>query len=410
MLSEQEKLEHITTLGIDLNQIQDLDILMEVILTEARYFVNADAGSIYIREDDRINFTYTQNDSLQRRLPQGEKLIYSTFTMPINKSSIAGYVASTGKYLNLPNVYAIDTDAPYHFNDNFDRSNEYTTRSSLTIPLTNPTGDVMGVLQVINPQDEENHIIPFSENDVTTMMSFASMAAVALERARMTRALILRMVRMAEMRDPKETGAHVNRVAGYAVEIYERWARVRNIPEKEIAKNRDVLRGAAMLHDAGKVAISDLILKKPGRFTEEEYEIMKHHAILGARLFLDRQSDFDAAALEVALNHHERWDGKGYPGFVDVETGDPIPGHIDENGMAVGKEGEESPIFGRIVALADVFDALSSARVYKEAWSEADVLETIEKESGAQFDPEVVRIFFAGLDTMRSIQERYRDD
>lgn len=409
MLSEQEKLDRITTLGIDLSQVQDLDVLMETILSEARRFVNADAGSIYIREDDILHFTYTQNDTLQRRLPAGEKLIYSTFEMKIDKESIAGYVAATGDLLNLPDVYSLGPSAPYHFNKSFDRNNRYVTRSVLTIPLTNPTGYVMGVLQVINPEDEENQIIPFSEHDEMMMMSFASIAAVALERARMTRAILLRMIRMAEMRDPKETGAHVNRVAGYAIELYERWGRARGISDKKIARDRDVLRMAAMLHDAGKVAISDLILKKPGRFTKEEYEIMKQHTVLGARLFLDRQSDFDEAALQVVLNHHERWDGKGYPGFIDVATGDPIPGHTDEIGLALGKKGEENPIYGRIVALADVFDALSSARVYKEAWSEADVLETIEEESGAQFDPEVVRIFFASLDALRSIQKRYID-
>jgi len=410
MLSRQEKLERIATLGTDLNQVQDLDILMETILTEARHFVNADSGTIYIREGDTLHFTYTQCDTLQRRLPPGEKLIYSTFKMRINTKSIAGHVASSKELLNLPDAYAIDPTTPYHFNKSYDRENDYTTRSVLTIPLTNPTGDVTGVLQVINPLDEENHIVAFTESDETMMMSFAGIAAVALERARMTRAILLRMIRMAEMRDPKETGAHVNRVAGYAIEIYERWAKMQGIAGEEIAKSRDVLRMAAMLHDAGKVAISDVILKKPGRFDREEYETMKQHTVLGARLFLDRQSDFDEAAMQVALNHHERWDGKGYPGYVDVETGNPIPGHTDGDGRPLGKKEEEIPIYGRIVSVADVYDALSSARIYKEAWSEADVLETIEKESGAQFDPALVKAFFPSLDALRSIQERYADD
>ena len=401
MLSEQEKLEHLTKLGVDLSQVHDLDILMETILSEARRFVNADAGTIYTREGDVLSFEYTQSDTIKGMDP--------SFTVKVDRESIAGYVAATGDLLNLPDAYNISPSAPYHYNKSYDIKNRYVTRSILTIPLINPTDYVMGVLQVINAQDEKKHIIPFSGRDEKMMMSFAGIAAVALERARMTRAILLRMIRMAEMRDPKETGAHVNRVAGYTIEIYERWARNRGISEKDIAKHRDALRMAAMLHDAGKVAISDLILKKPGRFTKEEYEIMKQHTVLGARLFLDRQSDFDEAALQVVLNHHERWDGKGYPGFVDVATGDPVPGHTDGNGVALGKKGEENPIYGRIVALADVFDALSSARVYKQAWSEADVLETIKKASGTQFDPEVVEIFFACLDTLRSIQKRYRD-
>jgi len=119
---------------------------------------------------------------------------------------------------------------------------------------------------------------------------------------------------MAEMRDPKETGAHVNRVASYSIEIYERGQEKEGIDEKEIAGKRDVLRMAAMLHDVGKVAISDVILKKPAKLTEDEYSIMKQHTVLGAELFLNGHSEFDKAAMEVSLNHHERWDGKGYPG------------------------------------------------------------------------------------------------
>lgn len=407
MLSEQEKLERIATLGIDLNQVNDLDILMEKILTEARRFANADGGSIYIRENDMLHFTYTQNDTLESRLPEGEKFIYSTFSMKINKNSLTGYVAAVGHPLNLPDVYNIDTSLPYHFDKSFDRNNQYTTRSALTIPMQNPSGDVIGVLQIINPQDEAKRIIPFSENDERMMMSFASIATVALERARMTRAILLRMIRMAEMHDPKETGAHVNRVASFAIEIYEKWAKMQGDSEKEIEKNRDILRMAAMLHDVGKVAISDLILKKPGRFNDDEYKIMKRHADLGARLFLDRQSDFDEAACQVALNHHERWDGKGYPGYVDIDTGEPLADYLNSDGTPIGKRGEEIPLFGRIVALADVFDALSSARVYKKKWDESDVLATMEKEAGAQFDPKLVEIFFSSLDILRSIQNRF---
>ncbi|MBW1994533.1 MAG: HD domain-containing protein, partial [Deltaproteobacteria bacterium] len=166
---------------------------------------------------------------------------------------------------------------------------------------------------------------------------------------------------------------------------------------------------AAMLHDVGKVAISDVILKKPSPLTDEEYKIMKQHAVLGARLFWSRQSDLDDAAAEVALNHHERWDGKGYPGYVDVTTGNPLPGYENRDGPTPGKRGLEIPVFGRIVALADVFDALSSARVYKEAWDETRVIETIYKDSGHRFDPELVDILISNIHMIRSIQSRYAD-
>ena len=107
MLNEKEKLDALVRLGVDLNQVQDLDILMERILTEARRFVNADAGSIYIRDKERLHFTYTQNETLQRRLNLGEKLIFSTFTIPINDNSIAGHVAVSGQPLNLEDVYFV---------------------------------------------------------------------------------------------------------------------------------------------------------------------------------------------------------------------------------------------------------------------------------------------------------------
>ena len=410
MLSENEKLDKLTRLGVELSNVRDLDILMERVLRDAREFVNADAGSIYIRDGNQLNFSYTQNETLQRRLPAGEKLIYSTFSMPIDTRSIAGYVATTGKLLNIDNVYMLDPTAPYAFSKKFDQSVGYHTQSIFTVPLKTARGDILGILQIINAQNEHRNAIPFSEEDEKILIHFASVAAVALERAQMTRAILLRMIRMSELRDPKETGAHVNRVGGYAVELYEEWARRRNLDHKESERNRDSLRMAAMLHDVGKVAISDLILKKPGRFTPEEFEVMKAHTVLGARLFVDTQSDFDEAAREVALNHHERWDGKGYPGSVDICTGKALPGHTLEDGRPRGKAREEIPLFGRIVAIADVYDALSSVRIYKPAWKESDVLDTIAKEAGAQFDPELVEIFFGCLNTLRSIRERYADE
>lgn len=410
MLNEKQKLDTLMVLGIELNRIIDLDILLERVLTRARQFVNADAGSIYIREGNRLDFAHSQNATLQKRLSPGEKLIYSTFSVPIDEKSIAGYAAATGKMLSIPDVYKLAPTKSYHFSKKFDEASGYVSRSMLTIPLMSSKKDVLGILQIINAQDQEKRIVSFSETDEKVMLHFAGIAAVALERAQMTRAMILRMIRMAEMRDPQETGAHVNRVAGFSLEIYEQWAKRRGIDRKEVDKTRDVLHLGAMLHDVGKVATSDLILKKPSQLSFEEYEIMKRHTIHGARLFSNLQSDYDEAAAIVALNHHEKWDGSGYPGHVDPVSGKPLAGYESRNGGPLpGKKGKEIPIFGRIVAIADVYDALSSKRSYKEPWDEARSIEIISQGAGTHFDPELVEIFLNQLAFIRAIQIRYAE-
>jgi response regulator RpfG family c-di-GMP phosphodiesterase len=396
MHNKERKLESLINIGIEINQIKDLDILMEKILGEARRFVNADAGSIYIREKDSLKFSYTQNATLEKKLPDGGKLIYSTFTIPIDTNSIAGYAAATGATININDVYKLDGKVPYKFSRSFDQQSGYRTTSILTIPLKTMRNDILGVLQIINAQDENRSIIPFSKFDEKGMHHFAGIASMALERAQLTRAILLQMIRMAEMRDPKETGAHVNRVASYAVEIYQEWARRRNIPPREIDVKRDILRMAAMLHDVGKVAISDTILKKPGRLTAEEFASMKEHTVFGARLFVDQNSEFAEAASDVALNHHERWDGKGYPGYEAI-------------GGCPAKQGEQIPLFGRIVAIADVYDALVSRRCYKDAWADEDARKVLRDEKGRQFDPELVEIFFACEESIRAIKARYPD-
>jgi HD-GYP domain-containing protein (c-di-GMP phosphodiesterase class II) len=409
MLSESQKIDLLVKLSVELNQIKDLDILMEQILSRARLFANADAGSIYLKEGERLVFSHSQNDTLQQRLPDGAKLIYATSSVPVDKNSIAGYTATTGELLNIPDVNDMDSSIPYRFNRSFDEAAGYTTRSMLTIPLTTTLKRVVGVLQIINPQDTDGNIRFFSDDDERLMRHFAVMAAVALERAQLTRNLILRTIQMAELRDPHETGAHVNRVAGYAILMYEEWGRRQGVPQSEIRDKIDILRMAAMLHDVGKVAISDIILKKPAKLTNNEYETMKQHAILGARLFIDKTSEFDEAAAVVALNHHERWDGKGYPGYVDVSTGEPLTEHVTPGGKAAGKKGREIPLFGRIVAIADVFDALSSRRTYKEPWDDRKVMKLMMAGSGKHFDPELLDIFLSLKESVYQIKARYSE-
>lgn len=409
MTIEVDKLQRILEFEGEIARIRDIDLLLEKILGEARRFTGADAGSIYIREGNALKFSYTQNDTLQSQLPPGKKLIYSTFSTPINSKSICGHVAVTGEPLNIADAWQIPVGMPYSFNRSYDEISGYRTRSMLTLPLIAQRGDVSGVLQLINALDDQGTVVAFPESRMPILAHFANTAATAVERAKLTRGIIMRMNKMAELRDPKETGAHVNRVASYSVALYEAWATGRGIPPQEIERNRDLLRLAAMLHDVGKVAISDLVLKKPGRFTPEEFEIMKQHTLYGARLFGEIYSDIDEAALLVTLNHHERWDGNGYPGVIDPLTLEVVPGGAKDDGRPRGKIGEEIPLFGRIVAIADVFDALSNKRCYKEAWDMDAVVAELRNESGKMFDPELVDIFLQNLDMILHLSTLYPD-
>ncbi|WP_028974803.1 HD family phosphohydrolase [Spirochaeta cellobiosiphila] len=407
MRVKKNQLLHVLKLNSELNAIKDKDVLLERILTEVRIALNADAGSIYVREQDQLTIHYAQNTTLESKLPPGHKLPYKVVKVPINKKSISGYAAYTGEVVNIKDVYHIPASEPYTHNKAYDELSGYKSVSNLTIPLVNNTGTVLGVLQVINAKNQEGKVTAFSKDDVILGTNFATNASMALERAQMTRTMILRMIKMAELRDPKETGAHVNRVAGFSVEIYERWAHKHYIPHDEIQKTKDNLRIAAMLHDVGKVSISDLILKKPDRFTNEEYDIMKTHTLQGARLFSEGNSDLDALARIIALNHHENWDGTGYPGWIDPETNTPIK--TNSNGLPLGKKGDEIPLFARIVSLADVYDALRSTRVYKKSWEEEDVVNEIIKLSGVKFDPELVDIFTEAHTSLQGIATKYND-
>ena len=409
----ETNLRSIFELDAELSQIQDFDILLERILREARKVVKADAGSIYILEKteedgekiQRLSVRYAQNDTTEKQLPPGQKPVYSFFGVPLDEKTISGYCAYARILVNVHDAYNLPPNVPYSFNTSFDQRSGYKTTSSLAVPLITPDGKLLGVIQVFNAMDKNNNVVSFSKDDELLISNFAIKATQALERASITRATLLRMIRMAELRDPKETGAHVNRVGGYVIEIYDRWAHNHEINSKIHEQFRDIIKVAALLHDVGKVAISDTILKKPAKFTPEEYLIMQQHTSSGAALFDDPLSPFDVVAYDIALTHHENWDGTGYPGWVDPVTQKIIK--QGEDGKALGKKGEEIPLSGRIVALADVYDALCSKRVYKQAWAEEDVLEEIKGLSGTKFDPELVDIFFEIYPRIKHIQRMY---
>jgi len=292
---------------------------------------------------------------------------------------------------------------PFSFNPAFDQLSGYRTQSILAVPLITSNNKTVGVMQIINPLNEAGELEAFTPQDQLILRYFANNAAAAIERAMMTREIILRMIKMCELRDPLETGVHANRVGAYAAEIYHQWARKQGVAGDDIKRTKDLLRIAGMLHDLGKIAISDLILKKPAGLDTEELRLMKYHTIHGARLFRNTSSELDVLSAEVALNHHERWDGQGYPGKIDDIFQDPVP-------LGPGKTAEEIPLSGRIVALADVYDALVSKRVYKEAFSEDVTLDYIKTQSGKQFDPAVVDAFLDIYEVIIAIREKYREE
>lgn len=192
--------------------------------------------------------------------------------------------------------------------------------------------------------------------------------------------IVQRLGRAAEYKD-NETGLHVIRMSHYAQVL----ARAAGYSERQ-AEN---LLHAAPMHDIGKIGIPDAILQKPGKLDAEEWKIMQQHAEIGA-LILGQEdtSDLMVTAREIALGHHEKWDGSGYP-----------------NGLA----GEEIPMSARIVAIADVFDALTSVRPYKKAWSEEAAIDLIREEAGKHFDPKLVELFLTTLDEIRQIKEQFRE-
>lgn len=391
-----------------LYSIRDKDILLERILTEARQALNADAGSIYLVEGNQLVIHYAQNATLQKRLKPGEKLPFSIFTFPISEETIAGAAVKTKHLINEPNVYAISSDKQYRFGTISDTITGYKTVSTLTMPLIAVSDDVLGVLQMINALDIHGRIRAFTSDDEMFLSHFAANAAATLMHASLTREMILRMVQMAELHDPRETGLHVHRVANYAVEIYDRWAFNHNVHRHEREEFRDALKIAAMLHDVGKIGISDSILKKPGKLTPEEYKIMQSHTWRGSRLFLSGNSAVDAMSRDIALRHHENWDGTGYPGHISQETG-AILKYNSTHTAAQGLIGEEIPLGARITALADVYDALSCKRVYKDEWTEDKVLAEIRQLRGTKFDPEITDAFFEVTPRLKSIKERFSE-
>jgi len=191
--------------------------------------------------------------------------------------------------------------------------------------------------------------------------------------------IVRRLGRAAEYRD-NETGFHIIRMSHMSANL----AQAAGLDREQCA----LLLNASPMHDIGKIGIPDKILLKPGKLDAEEWDIMKTHAQIGADILSGSDSELLSMAAEIALTHHEKWNGSGYP-----------------NKLA----GKEIPLVGRITAIADVFDALTSVRPYKEAWTVEKSVKLIKEESGQHFDPELVDLFLKILPNIVSIKEKYAE-
>lgn len=191
--------------------------------------------------------------------------------------------------------------------------------------------------------------------------------------------LLHRLLSAATQHD-NETGTHNRRIGLYAAEFATLlgWSPIAI----------DEIRLAAPMHDVGKIGIPDAVLRKPGRLDAEEREIIEQHPEIGGRILGGSEISTLAMASEIALGHHERWDGSGYPR---------------------GQRAKEIPETARLVAIVDFYDALSSARVYKDAMPESEVIEELRAGAGSHFDPELVELFLVHLDRFRAIREAHPD-
>jgi HD-GYP domain-containing protein (c-di-GMP phosphodiesterase class II) len=364
--SEACVLRSLLVVGVNLTTVPDRRRMLDVILREARRLVAAEAGTLYTVEDERLRFAAAQNDRMEMSAVHQHLLDRE---LPITAESLAGFVAMTGRAVNLPDAAHLPSGAPYRICRRLDSATGYRTRSVLALPLTCPDGHCVGVLQLINHVEADGTVTSFG-GPGDGVRSLAAMAAVTLHNHQLQEQLrqahletIMRLSVAAEYRDD-DTGEHVRRISGTSAVLAEELGLD--------TRQTELVRWASPMHDIGKIGIPDAILLKPGPLDEQERRVMERHALIGAGILGEPKNELTAMAREVALSHHERWDGGGYP-----------------NGWA----GEDIPLAGRIVGCADVFDALVCKRCYKKAFPRQVALGILEQESGRHFDPRVVEAF-----------------
>jgi len=358
LVEKAEKFSFLINITKAINTLTDIKSLLDIIVKTATEVSNSDRGSIFLldRKKDEL-WTISAMGIGERQ----------EIRMQANKG-IAGHVATTGEILNIPDVYADS-----RFNKEVDIKFNYHTRNILCIPVKNRQGKIIGALQVINKK--EGH---FTKLDEELMDVFCQQAAVAIENAQLyeeqkelhtelKKTFDSLVEALAASIDAKHrlTAGHSQRVMEYSVQI----AKEMKLTDDEIEN----IRIAALLHDAGKIGIPDVVLTKPGKLTEEEYAIMQTHPtktkdILDKIYFPENQRIIPL----IASSHHEKVNGCGYPCKL---------------------KDKDIPIGGKIIAVADVYDALTSERDYRKPMSEEEALKIIKEGAGNHFDPQIVEVF-----------------
>jgi HD-GYP domain-containing protein (c-di-GMP phosphodiesterase class II) len=340
----------------------NLDDLLTLLVDEAKLVLNAERATVFIVDK--------KEKILWSKVASGTE----TIRVPMNKG-IVGSVCLTGSLENIKDAYKDE-----RFNPEVDKKTGYRTTSILACPMRNKKNQVIGVFQILNCKGGRS----FDRQDEELITILADQASGYVENAQLYQDIrigaqqtIVRLAGAVEYKD-HDTSAHLWRMSQYSALI-----------AKEMGFDQtwvETLRLAAPMHDIGKIGVPDAILNKPGKLTPEEWVEMKKHPEYGAKILGGSENELMQMSAEVAWCHHERWDGAGYPR---------------------GLKGPDIPIEARIASLADVFDALTSRRIYKPSFSLQETLELINKESGTQFDPTVVEAFHRCLPKIVPIMEEY---
>jgi response regulator RpfG family c-di-GMP phosphodiesterase len=354
-VAPSEALRTLTEAVQELSLARDLPGVQRVVRTAARRLTGADGATFVLRDGDKCH--YADEDAIAP-LWKGQRFPMS--------ACISGWVMLHREHAMIPDIYADDRIPADAYRPTF-------VKSLLMVPIRRL--DPVGAIGNYWADQHEP-----SDRDVMLLQALADSTAVAMENVRMMRELeaarrdsLMRLAIAAEFRDDG-THQHPQRVGRTARSL----AQVLGMDETQAS----LIGQAAELHDVGKLAIPDSILLKRNKLATHEFEKLKTHTTAGAAILGGGQSPLMQPAEQIALTHHERWDGSGYP-----------------NGLA----GDDIPITGRIVALADVFDALTHPRPYKAAWSLDATVSEIRSLEGRQFDPSVVSAFME-LDPSRLVE------